>query len=314
MSSKIIVTFYNKGSKKDYIVEWEKKIKKWYKDFVLVPLNSEEAKKAKIAMVWKPPMKKILNLKYLNSIICLGQGVDHIINDYNIPSDVSVYRIVDPYMAKSMSHWVILSILNYLRDYDGYRDQQKKRIYKSRKIIDFMSIKIGIYGLGEIGATVANDLHELGFNVLGWSRTKKNHDKFKTYNGEKGFKFLLSNSDIHVCLLPLTKQTEEIFNFSTFAQMKDNVCFINAGRGNHVNEKDLLLFCKSRIKLAILDVFSNEPLQKNHSFWSQKNIIIWPHVSAETNVDTAAEQIAKAIELIHSGKIPENKIDTNLGY
>ena len=47
MSSKIIVTFYNKGSKKDHIVEWEKKIKKWYKDFVLVPLNSEEAKKAK---------------------------------------------------------------------------------------------------------------------------------------------------------------------------------------------------------------------------------------------------------------------------
>ena len=177
-----------------------------------------------------------------------------------------------------------------------------------------MSIKIGIYGLGEIGATVANDLHELGFNVLGWSRTKKNHDKFKTYNGEKGFKFLLSNSDIHVCLLPLTKQTEEIFNFSTFSQMKDDVCFINAGRGNHVNEKDLLLFCKGKIKLAILDVFSNEPLQKNHSFWNQKNIIIWPHVSAETNVDTAAEQIAKAIELIHSGKIPENKIDTNLGY
>ena len=52
--------------------------------------------------------------------------------------------------------------------------------------------------------------------------------------------------------------------------MKNDVCFINAGRGNHVNEKDLLSFCKSKIKLAILDVFRNEPLQKNHSFWNQK--------------------------------------------
>ena len=45
-----------------------------------------------------------------------------------------------------------------------------------------------------------------------------------------------------------------------------------------------------------------------------ENIVIWPHVSAETNVETAAEQVAKAIQLIHSGKIPENKIDLNLGY
>ena len=314
MSKKIIVAFFNKGSKKEHIVEWETKLKKWYSNFHLVPLNSKDAKKAQIALVWKPSMKEVLSLEHLTAIICLGQGVDHIVNDSQIPRDVSVYRIVDPYMAKSMSHWVILSILNYIRDYDGYRDQQKKRIYKSRKIIDFMSIKIGIYGLGEIGTKVANDLSELGFNVLGWSRTKKNIDKFNTYNGEKGFKFLLSNSDIHVCLLPLTKKTEKIFNFSTFSEMKNHVCFINAGRGDHVDEKDLLSFCNSKIKLAILDVFSAEPLQQNHPFWNQKNIIIWPHVSAETNVDTAAEQIAKAIKLIHSGITPENKIDNKLGY
>ena len=203
MSGKKIVAFYNKGSKKEHIVEWEKKIKKWYSNFNLVPLDFEEAAKAEIVMVWKPPMKKILSLKYLTSIICLGQGVDHIIHNSQIPSNVSVYRIVDPYMAKSMSHWVILSILNYVRDYDGYKDQQKKRIYKSREIIDFKSVKIGIYGLGEIGFTVANDLSKLGFKVLGWSRTKKNKDNFDTYNGEEGFKFLLSNSDIHVCLFYL---------------------------------------------------------------------------------------------------------------
>ena len=51
-----------------------------------------------------------------------------------------------------------------------------------------------------------------------------------------------------------------------------------------------------------------------HFFWENKNIVIWPHVSAETNVETAAEQVAKAIKLIHSGKVPKNKIDLNLGY
>ena len=75
-----------------------------------------------------------------------------------------------------------------------------------------------------------------------------------------------------------------------------------------------MYFCNNKIKLAILDVFANEPLHKEHLFWENKNIVIWPHVSAETNVETAAEQVAKAIKLIHSGKVPENKIDLNLGY
>ena len=90
--------------------------------------------------------------------------------------------------------------------------------------------------------------------------------------------------------------------------------FINAGRGNHIVEKDLMSFCGNKIKLAILDVFVSEPLPKNHPFWKNKNIIIWPHVSAETNIETAAKQVAKAIKLIDSGKTPENKIDLNLGY
>ena len=96
--------------------------------------------------------------------------------------------------------------------------------------------------------------------------------------------------------------------------MKNGVCFINAGRGEQVNEEDLLNFCGKKINLAILDVFNKEPLPKNHPFWKNKNIKIWPHVSAETNIDTAAEQIARALYLLHNKKIPENKINLDLGY
>ena len=96
--------------------------------------------------------------------------------------------------------------------------------------------------------------------------------------------------------------------------MKEGGCFINAGRGEHIVEKDLISFCGNKIKLAVLDVFGVEPLPKTHPFWENKNIVIWPHVSAETNIETAAKQVAEAIKLIHSGKIPDNKIDPDLGY
>ena len=97
--------------------------------------------------------------------------------------------------------------------------------------------------------------------------------------------------------------------------MKKNSCFINAGRGDQVVEKDLLVSCKSgHIANAILDVYEEEPLPENHPFWDQKNIRIWPHVAAETNPETAAKQIANAIKCINEGKSPPNTVDRNLGY
>ena len=308
------VIFYQKGTLKEQLKLWDKKLKSWYKNFELIHLNDPKASEASIAMLWKAPMKKILKFKNIKSIISLGQGVDHIINTKNFPKSISVFRIVDPYMAKSMSHWVIMSILNYVRDYDGYKIQQEKKIYKSRQILDFSKIKIGIYGMGEIGTVVANDLFSLGFNIFSWSRTKKNSRFFKCFNDLSGFNYLIKNCDIHVCLLPLTVNTYSLFNKNVFSAMKNGVCFINAGRGEQVNEEDLLNFCGKKINLAILDVFNKEPLPKNHPFWKNKNIKIWPHVSAETNIDTAAEQIARALYLLHNKKIPENKINLDLGY
>ena len=308
------VLFYQKDTPKNQIELWNIKLKKWHQDFKLVHLDDPKADEALIALLWKAPMEIISKFKNLKAIISLGQGVDHIINDINFNKNICVYRIVDPYMAKSMSHWVILSILNYIRDYEGYRKQQINKIYKSRNCFNFKKIKIGIYGIGEIGKVVAKDLNFLGFNILGWSKTKKNLKFLNSYYSKDGFNFMIKNCDIHICLLPLTRDTKKIFNKEIFLKMKKGVCFINAGRGEHVDEKDLMVFCGNKIKLAILDVFGVEPLPKTHPFWENKNIVIWPHVSAETNVETAAKQVAQAIKLIHSGEIPENKIDLNLGY
>ena len=84
---------------------------------------------------------------------------------------------------------------------------------------------------------------------------------------------MIENCDIHVCLLPLTRDTKKIFDKDIFSKMKKGVCFINAGRGDHVVEKDLISFCGDKIKVAILDVFEVEPLSKLHPFWENENII-----------------------------------------
>ncbi|MDA9973509.1 glyoxylate/hydroxypyruvate reductase A [Alphaproteobacteria bacterium] len=310
-----VVAFYSKGTSLEIQDIWEKRLKFYFSSITLTPLFSEEAKLATSALLWKAPLDNLTQLRKVKGLISLGQGVDHILNKNQIPKNIPVVRIVDPYMARSMSHWVLLSVLNIIRETYGYFSQENKKIYKPRDEKDFSSVRIGVYGVGAIGSVVAKDLSYMGFNVQGWSRTKKNIKTIKCLYGSEGFNELITLSDVHVCLLPLTSSTVNIFNKDIFIKMKKGSCFINAGRGEHVIEDDLLNSCKSRhISNAVLDVYRNEPLPKNHPFWQQDNIRLWPHVAAETNPDTAAKQIANAIKCIDNNVIPPNTVDRVLGY
>ncbi len=310
-----LVAFYSNHSNIELQNEWENRLKAYNPYINLVPLLSDQAKCAITALLWKAPLERVKKLKNLQGLISLGQGVDHILKDNIIDYEIPIVRIVDPFMAKSMSHWVIMSILNYTRDTFGYYTQQKNKIYKPRKEINFTSLKIAVYGIGAIGSVVAKDLKQLGFKVYGWSRTQKKIPGVTCFIGKDGFKYLLETCDIHICLLPLTIETNNIFNNSSFKIMKHGSCFINAGRGEQVVEEHLIENCKSgHISAAILDVYCKEPLPKKNKLWDQKEIRIWPHVAAETNPETAAKQIADAIKHIENGKLPPNTIKRQLGY
>ena len=310
-----IVAFYSKDSDIVLQNEWENRLRVFYPSINLVPLFSNQAENAITALLWKAPLQRVKHLKNLKALISLGQGVDHILKNNIVDDKIPIVRIVDPFMAKSMSHWVILSVLNFVRDTFGYFYQQKNKTYKSRKELNFTTLNIAVYGIGAIGSVVAKDLNHLGFKVHGWSRTRKNISGISCYSGEDKFKTLLKICDIHICLLPLTSETINIFDNYSFKMMKYGSCFINAGRGEHVVEEHLIGNCKSgHISCAILDVYRKEPIPKNSKLWNQQNICIWPHVAAETNPETAAKQIANAIKCIENGKQPPNKIERKIGY
>ena len=310
-----VVAFYSNNSNPELQNEWEKRLKEYNPSINLVPLLDDQAENAIIGLLWKAPLKRVKKLNNLKGLISLGQGVDHILKDNIINTKIPIVRIVDPFMAKSMSHWVVMSVLNFIRDTFGYYHQEKNNIYKPRNEINFTNFKIAIYGIGAIGSVVAKDLKQLGFKVFGWSRTQKKIPGVNCFIGKDKFNYLLESCNVHICLLPLTFETNNIFNNSSFEVMRHGSCFINAGRGEQVVEEHLIENCKSgHISAAILDVYRREPLPKKSKLWEQENIRIWPHVAAETNPETAAKQIANAIKLIENGKIPPNTIERKLGY
>jgi glyoxylate/hydroxypyruvate reductase A len=267
------------------------------------------------ALVWRPETGFLASLPSLKLILSLGAGVDHLLGDPQLPRHIPIVRLVDPQMTDAMSEYVVLQVLRlHRRDLD-YRSQQEVGVWRELDQPNAVDRRVGILGLGELGQDAAKKLKALGFDVAGWSRSEKNLIGIASYAGAPGLSQLLSRSEILVCLLPLTAETEGILNSSTFAVLPRDAALINAARGAHLVDEDLLAALASgQISAAVLDVFREEPLPADHPFWRHPRVILTPHVAAFTNPTTAAPIILDNIRRFEDGRPLLNRVDLARGY
>ncbi|MEK9532527.1 MAG: NAD(P)-dependent oxidoreductase [Alphaproteobacteria bacterium] len=281
----------------------------------VIALSDSKANDAEIALVWNPPNGRLAELKNLKLICSLGQGVDHLWKDQKRPQSVPIIRLVDPHMSHALSQWVLAVLLDFLRDGPFYRENRLKREFNKLPQANTIAMKVAIYGIGAIGSEVAQNLQSLQFDVSGWAQTPKTERPFKQEIGKHGFERLVHSNLIHICLLPLTKNTKSLFSQDVFDQMPKGSYFINAGRGEQVDEMALLQAVRSgHLSGAALDVFCEEPLPVSHPFWNEPKISIWPHIAAQTDPATTFEQIARAIYAVKSGLTPKNLVDPDREY
>src|SRR5512144_1993022 len=153
---------------------------------------------------------------------------------------------------------------------------------------------IGIVGLGAIGGVVANRAIGLGMKVLAYDPFIST-EKAKSLGIELGdLPAIYRRSDFITIHTPKTKETANLINKDTIAQMKDGVRIINCARGGIVNEQDLYEALKSgKVAAAAFDVFEKEP-PENHPLLTLDNFIATPHLGASTK--EAQENVATAVD------------------
>jgi glyoxylate/hydroxypyruvate reductase len=267
------------------------------------------------ALVWRPETSFLASLPSLKLILSLGAGVDHLLGDPQLPRHIPIVRLVDPHMTDAMSEYVVLQVLRlHRRDLD-YRAQQEAGVWRELDQPNAIDRRVGILGLGELGQDAAKKLKALGFDVAGWSRSQKSLPGVTNFAGAAGFAPLLSRSEILICLLPLTTETEGILNASTLALLPRGAALVNAARGAHLVEEDLLAALASgQVSAAVLDVFREEPLPADHPFWRHPRVILTPHVAAFTNPTTAAPIILDNIRRFEDRRPLLNRVDLARGY
>ena len=269
------------------------------------------------ALVWQPPPRELARYPNLRLIVSLGAGVDHIFDDPDLPTGVPIVRVVDDMLTESMSEYVVLHVLRYHRSFDEFARQQREHVWNIRGDLIRRGHErpVGIMGQGVIGRDAAAKLAALGFDVAGWSRTEKHIDGVTGYHGNAGLGPFLARTEILVCLLPLTRATAGILHAATFAALPDGAFLINAARGEHLVEEDLIpALDANRLGGATLDVFHEEPLPGDHPFWDHPRITITPHNAAITDHRTVARQVAENIRRLEAGNELLHEVDPAIGY
>jgi glyoxylate/hydroxypyruvate reductase len=272
------------------------------------------AKDIHYALVWKPPAGFFAAFPNLKLVTNLGAGIDSLLGRDDLPA-VPIARLSDPGMVSLMTSYVLFAVIRYARDITIFERAQRLRKWHYVHPRPLSAIKVGILGLGELGAPAARALVDLGFDVRGWSRTPKSLPGVKCISGRADLNGFLAEVEILVVMLPLTSDTKGLLGAGELDALPKGAKLINASRGAVIDETALLQALRSgQIAEATLDVFTVEPLPDRHPFWCMENVLITPHLASITVPELAAREVAENIRRVRAGLIPLHLADPARGY
>lgn len=268
------------------------------------------------AVVWTAhDMAELKRYPNLKLIVSMGAGVDHLFRPPGPPPGVPVARLVDVLLTSAMSEWVLLNVLRFHRQDPEYRAQQAGRIWEELDAPVTSRTGIGILGLGELGTDAARKLRALGFPVMGWTRRAKSVEGVENFTGADGLLAMATRSRFLVCLLPLTPETRGIIDGRVLSAMPRGGFLLNAARGGHVVDADLLAALESgQVAAAALDVFTPEPLPPEHPYWAHPRVVMTPHAASITIPESVAPQVVENIRRLRAGQKLINLVDFAAGY
>lgn len=143
--------------------------------------------------------------------------------------------------------------------------------------------RLGIIGMGAIGAATARRAQAFGMEIVYHSRTAKPQIEKELGATHLSFEQVLATSDIVSLHTPLSAETHHLINAAALAKMQPHAILINTARGAVVDSHALQHALENGIIAAAgLDVTDPEPLPANHPLYQLPNCLILPHLGSAT--------------------------------
>lgn len=262
----------------------------------------------------RPDFDQLPDFPNLRAMFSRSAGVEAFIHHPRLPR-VPLGKIEPDGGDPMMTEYVLMHVLRFHREVPLYQQAQANREWLRRRIVRPEERRIGFLGLGLMATAPALVLQQLGFPVSAWVRSPRPNAEIPIFHGPDQLDPFLRQTDIAVCLLPLTRETEGIFCARNFALMPKGAMVINVGRGKHVVEKDLIEALDSgQLSYAALDALWPEPLPPDNPLWAHPRVTVMPHVARRPTVAQLVAEIAANIRSIEQGGRLLQEIDKALEY
>ena len=281
-----------------------------------VVTNNEEVDDIDVLVTYNPfknlDISKMKNLKYIQTT---SVGIDQIPLDKILNRDIIIANNKGGYSVP-IGEWIVMTILEIYKNSKKLYEQQSNKKWKINfKVSELTGKKIGFIGTGTLATEGAKRLKGFNVEIWGVNTTGSKKEYFDKCFSSEQMDEVFRNCDTIVCTIPATKDTLGIINNDKFEIMKNDSVFINVGRGNIVNEKDLIQYMH-KFRGVALDVFENEPLDKDNELWNFDNIIITPHNSwvSDKNDERTFNMIYNNLKNYIESKPLKNMVDIYKGY
>lgn len=251
-------------------------------------------------------------LPKLRGVSRLGTGVDKIDLAAATKHGVVVANLPDFSTDEVADHTMALLLATARRlSYHERLARSGQRPVSVEGLHRLSAQTLGVVGLGRIGRAVVRRAKGFGMKILGYDPFA-NPETLRADGIEPvELETLLAQSDFIVLLCPLSDSTRGLLNRDRLALMKPTAVLVNTGRGELVDESTVCEFLNSgRLGAAAIDVyggvnvFAEGGFPTTHPYFSAKNILLTPHVSANSEESLVGSRCGGA----------QNAIDLLRGY
>lgn len=253
-------------------------------------------------------------LKWIQSS---AAGMDHCLVPSVIDSDI-VVSSCSGLFAPQVAEQTAAILFGLLRSMTTFHVAKDAKEFVRRPTDDLLGKTVGIVGLGGNGRRIVESLAPFGVRLIATDLFPFDKPECvqELWPADQLHE-LLGQSDIVIMCIPLNADTHHYMGREEFAAMRAGSYFINVARGQVVKETELVAALETGlIRAAGLDVTEVEPLPESSPLWDMPNVIITPHVGAQSakRVDVTVDFFCKNLELFQQGKKPKNLVDKRLGF
>ncbi len=240
--------------------------------------SAEQLARTEAMMAGAVPAGLLPAMPRLRWAQAMSAGVDNWLALPDLPSGLTLTCARGTH-TESMPENIIGALFHVAKPYAQVAEHQKESKWVHTVAQPLTGKTLGILGLGAIGQEVARIAVALGMHVIGTKRRPTRIPNVAEVLAPEQTDEVLSQSDYVLLLLPATPDTENFIDAKRLARMKPSAWLLNFGRGQIINDADLMAATKEKkIAGALLDVFRQEPLPSEHPFWKAPGIIVLPHI------------------------------------